>query len=104
MEILIEKRRFILDIKKGENKFYVGEDEAEPRAEIHYITESDALLTVDHTYVSEALRGRGIGEKLVKEMVDFARQEGKKINPDCPFAKKQIEQHEAYRDVLADGA
>ena len=34
-------------------------------------------VIIDHTYVSDELRGQGIGEALVEQMVVFAREQGK---------------------------
>jgi uncharacterized protein len=35
-------------------------------------------------------------------MVEYAREEKKKIIPTCPYAKDRIEQHKEYQDVLAE--
>lgn len=89
-------------IKKGENKFYAGEDEQSPAAEITFKSCGDNEIIVDHTYVSEDLRGEGIAGKLVEKVVSFARNEGKKINPTCEYAKSKMEETPEYHDVLAD--
>jgi uncharacterized protein len=88
------------EIQKGTNKFYIGEDENQPLAEIHYAESDNGSFVVDHTYVSEELRGQGVGEKLVEQMVQFAREEQKKVIPQCTYAKKQFDRHEEYQDVL----
>ncbi|SFE28684.1 hypothetical protein SAMN05216238_11220 [Lentibacillus persicus] len=88
------------DIKKGDHKFYIG-DEEDPKAEITYIDVDADTLNVDHTYVSEDLRGEGIAGKLVEKMVNFARDEGKKIDPTCEYTKKKMEKTPEYHDVLA---
>jgi predicted GNAT family acetyltransferase len=90
----------MIEIKKGENKFYVGNSEDKILAEIHFVPTGKERLIVDHTYVSDELRGQGIGEEIVKYMVEYAREENKKIIPLCPYAKKKIDQHEKYHDVL----
>ncbi|WP_074036447.1 GNAT family N-acetyltransferase [Exiguobacterium sp. AT1b] len=89
-----------MDIKQKENTFYVGND-TEPSAELHYVPTGPDKLIVDHTYVSDDLRGQGVGEKLVLTVVEYAREQGKTIIPLCPFTKNQFDRHEEYRDVLA---
>lgn len=91
----------MIEIKKGNNKFFVGESQEEPLAEIHFVPTGAKKLIVDHTYVSEELRGQKVGEALVRQMVMFAREEEKKIIPLCPFAKGQIDRYKEYQDVLA---
>ncbi|TFJ91298.1 GNAT family N-acetyltransferase [Lentibacillus salicampi] len=90
------------DIKKGDHKFYIGDDEQNPKAEITYKESGTNELNVDHTYVSDELRGEGIGGKLVEKMVSYARNEGKTIDPTCPYAKQKMEETPAYQDVLAE--
>ncbi len=89
-------------IKQGESKFYIGDDEASPQAEIDYRQGEGNNLIVDHTYVADELRGQGIAGKLVEKMVNHARKEGKKIVPECTYAKSKMENTPAYHDVLAD--
>ncbi|WP_102028816.1 GNAT family N-acetyltransferase [Salirhabdus sp. Marseille-P4669] len=88
------------EIKKGQGRFYVGESEDNLKAEITFVESKNNVLTVDHTFVSEELRGSGMAGKLVDKMVNFAREEGKKIEPICEYAKKKIEKTPEYQDVL----
>ncbi|ENQ3107062.1 hypothetical protein SAMN04488168_1257 [Bacillus sp. 491mf] len=90
----------MLEIKKDTNSFYVGEPNNK-EAEITYVPTGEEKIIVDHTFVSDNLRGQRVGEALVKRIVEFAREEGKVIIPLCPFAKSQIERNEEYHDVLA---
>ncbi|NJD31243.1 MAG: N-acetyltransferase [Gammaproteobacteria bacterium] len=70
-------------------------------AEMTYSRASAALIIVDHTGVPDALRGRGVGQALVRRAVEDARREGFRIIPLCPFAKAQFEHHAEWRDVLS---
>ena len=69
--------------------FYIDED-GEWIAELSYV-KNEGTMTIDHTEVDEKLRGEGIGEDMVKAAVEYARKEGLKIKPDCPYARKVIE-------------
>ncbi|MEK6268500.1 MAG: N-acetyltransferase [Planococcus sp. (in: firmicutes)] len=90
-----------MEIKTGENKFYIGNDSGDPDAEIHYVSTDSKVINIDHTYVSESLRGDGVGEMLVKKVVDHAREKDVQIKATCPFAKEEIENHPEFEDVLA---
>jgi predicted GNAT family acetyltransferase len=90
----------MIDIKKDTNSFYIGEVNQKD-AQIHFVPTGEELIIVDHTIVSDSLRGQHVGEALVKKIVEFAREEGKKVVPLCPFAKSQFDRHEEYDDVLA---
>jgi uncharacterized protein len=90
------------EIKTGNNKFYIGEDEENPIAEITFVPEGPSKIIVNHTYVSETLRGQGIALKLVNKVTEYAREENKKIIPTCSFVKKVITGSKEYEDVLAD--
>lgn len=90
-----------MDIKRGENKFYIGEDIGNPDAEIHYVPTGATRIIVDHTHVSDNLRGQGVGERLVEKVIELAREKKLLIIPLCPFTKHQFEVHPEYADVLA---
>ena len=70
-------------------------------AEMTYSRAGESLIIIDHTAVPEALRGRGIGEKLVARAVEDARAAGLKIIPLCPFAAEQFRRHPEFGDVLS---
>jgi predicted GNAT family acetyltransferase len=69
-------------------------------AEMTYSRAGKELIIIDHTDVPGALRGRKVGERLVRQAVEDARREGVAIMPLCPFAKAQIERHPEWQDVL----
>ncbi|GAA0441471.1 GNAT family N-acetyltransferase [Lentibacillus halophilus] len=91
-----------MEIKKGDGKFYIGDNEQNPTAEITFKPIGDDKLDVDHTYVAEELRGEGIAGKLTEKMVSHARDEGKTIKPTCPYVADKMEQTPEYQDMLAD--
>lgn len=70
-------------------------------AEMTFSRAGEHLLIIDHTEVPEALRGHGIGDRLVARAVADARESGSKIFPLCPFAAAQFRRHAEYQDVLS---
>jgi predicted GNAT family acetyltransferase len=69
-------------------------------AEMTYSRAGKGLIIIDHTEVPAALRGRKVGERLVRQAVEDARRDGVAIMPLCPFAKAQIGRHPEWQDVL----
>lgn len=81
-------------------KFYLeGEDGI--LAELIYTSREHNVISLDHTEVDESLKGEGVGSKLVKESVAYARENNLKIDPICPFAEAQFKRNDSYSDVLA---
>ncbi len=93
-----------MEIKHKENHgrgmFYI-EDEKGLIAELTYHKDDSDVMTIDHTEVKRKVENRGIGSKLVKESVHYARENNLKIEPLCPFAEVQFERNQAYNDVRA---
>ncbi|MGX5791393.1 GNAT family N-acetyltransferase [Staphylococcus equorum] len=87
------------DIKQGTNKFYIGDDENNPQAQITFKQQGDNQIDIDHTVVPEEFGGQGIGSKLVKSVVDYARENNLKVTASCPFAEAVIEKNSDYQDV-----
>ena len=81
------------------NTFFIGEENNE-LAKITFVPTGENKIIIDHTYVSEAARGQGLGEQLVERVVQYARENNKKIIPLCPFAKLQIGKNPEFSDVL----
>lgn len=79
--------------------FYVGE-ENEPLAEMAYTMASPSKMIIDHTEVSDELRGKNVGYQLVHHVVEYARANNIKIIPLCPFAKSVFDKTPAFADVL----
>lgn len=61
---------------------------------------SNEFWIIDHTFVIEKYNGEGIGKKLVKNVVDKAREENVKIIPLCPFALKEFQNVKEYKEIL----
>jgi predicted GNAT family acetyltransferase len=59
----------IMEIKKGKNSFYIGEEEA-PLAEIIFSIDEEGIVVAEGTKVSEELGGKGVGKMILKELVD----------------------------------
>ncbi|MCX2680397.1 GNAT family N-acetyltransferase [Galbibacter sp. EGI 63066] len=79
---------------------YFVEEKGKILAEMTYSVAGSDKIIIDHTDVDDSLRGKGVGQQMVKQAVDDARENNIKILPLCPFAKSQFDKHPEYADVL----
>ena len=61
------------------------------------------VLVMTHTFVPPALRGKGLAGCLVQRALDFARQCGKKIDPQCSYVASYLDQHPEHADLRFNG-
>ena len=61
------------------------------------------ILTIFHTEVPPALRGRGIGDQLVRGVLDDMRHRHLKVVPRCWFVRGFIDNNPEYSDLVAHG-
>ncbi len=84
---------------EDEGTFFIEEDN-ERLASMYYRWRGDDRIIIEHTEVSDKLKGKGVGKQLVDYAVAFARDRNIKIIPLCPFAKSVFEKIKGYEDVL----
>jgi len=81
-----ERQRFELDTGAG-------------LAVAEYHQDGDTLV-IFYTEVPPALRGQGIGERLVMGVFDEADRRKLKVVPRCSFVRQFIGRHPEYLDLL----
>jgi uncharacterized protein len=70
-------------------------------AELAYRRPDDATVELVHTEVPEAAEGQGIAGKLAQTAFAWARREGLRVVPTCPFVRKWLERHPEERDLVS---
>lgn len=92
-----------MDIQHEENghkgAFFIEKD-GERAADMTYSLAGDTKMIIDHTGVSETLRGTGAGLKLLHAAIGFAREKQLSVIPLCPFAKTMMQRYPEFQDVL----
>lgn len=92
----------IRHVEDGHRGAFVMEESGRRLAQMTYSRTSETLVIIDHTEVDDALRGEGVGRRLLDQAVAWARKSGTKVMATCPYAKAQFEKDPSIRDVLAD--
>jgi uncharacterized protein len=60
---------------------------------------SPGVLTIHHTEVPPALRGRGIASRLVHDALEQMRAQGLKVVPRCGFVAHYMATHPEFDDL-----
>lgn len=63
--------------------------------------EAEGVMKVNHTFVSDELRGQGVAKKLLDEAAAYARNKGLKIYPICSYVVSAFEKSNEYDDIKA---
>ncbi len=66
------------------------------------LDEGRTEITLIHTEVDPAFRGRSLADRLARHALDDARERGLQVRPDCPFMRRFIKAHPEYGDLVAD--
>ena len=69
-------------------------------AEITFPLIGDKLVDIDHTYVSNVLRGQGIAGKLMEEAMKVIEKNGWRANTSCSYAAYWKEEHPESLDLF----
>ena len=82
------------------NRIYLNDDNSHMIAVITFPKESEGIVTIDHTFVDESLRGQGIAGMLMEAAVTYFRKHKLRARPSCSYAVKWFEEHPDCHDVL----
>ena len=86
--------------KVGKKGMFFVEQEGNILAEMVYSMPSENKMIIEHTEVSDELKGQHVGNQLVQTAVEYARAHDIKIVPLCTFASAVFKRKPEYADVL----
>lgn len=90
----------IKHVQVGTTGAWFIEQDGKRVGEMAYSVTDPKTITIVHTEVGPELRGRGAGLLLVEAGVAWAREHGKMVIAQCPFAAATFAKHPELRDVL----
>jgi predicted GNAT family acetyltransferase len=69
-------------------------------AVLEYATVDARTLDYHHTFVPTALRGGGIASQLTEYALRYARDNGLKVRPTCPFVARYLVRHPEFQPLV----
>jgi uncharacterized protein len=76
----------------------------EGTGELVYRSLGPDTLDLVHTGVESSLKGRGVGDALVRAALAHARENWMHIVATCPYVRHWLSSHPEERDLLSPGA
>lgn len=70
------------------------------QAEITWTMLGDVMV-MDHTFVSQELRGQGVAKKLLDRAAEYAREHEYRMEAVCSYVVTAFERYKEYDDVKA---
>lgn len=75
-------------------------EEGGETAYLEFELDSAGWMTLWHTEVPEALRGRGLATELAKTAFDYAKANKLRVDVICPLALHYLSQHPELRSLV----
>lgn len=85
---------------QGRNRFEIRIDAF--LAELDYTLDGN-VITFTHTGVPPELEGHGLGSKLARAGLDYARSNGLRVVSTCWFINGYLDRNLEYQDLLRTG-
>jgi uncharacterized protein len=60
-----------------------------------------SVMRMTHTFVHPSLEGRGIAAQLVQAALQWAREQGLKVDPVCSYVRIYLRRHSQWQDLQA---
>ena len=89
-----------MDFTKEKNWIYAKDASGEVIAEVTFPDYRDDIVTINHTFVDDSLRGQGIAGKLMEEAYAMLKADGRKAVLTCPYAVRWFAEHPEKGDIV----
>ena len=83
-------------------RYFVALPGHQEAAELTWLDIGPSLIAANHTFVPETMRGQGVAEAMVHQLVSDAHNESIRILPLCTYVQAQFARHPEWEDVRKD--
>jgi uncharacterized protein len=92
-----------VSIRAEDDRLVAVLEDGTPAGYAHFRREG-STYTFDHTVVEPDHEGEGIGGRLATGVMEFVRERGGTVVPECSFIHGYMRKHPETHDLLAEGA
>lgn len=91
-----------MEFERAGNWIFKRDEGGEVIAEVTFPKVRDGVVAIDHTFVDDSLRGRGIAGELVEAAYEAIKADGVKAVVTCPYAVKWFSDRPDKNDIVID--
>ena len=86
---MLDKDEITITYSESDTKGHYGAtiEGIDVAAELTTSKVTPTLIIADHTFVPDAMRGKGVAQALAERLIADARAKGQRIVPLCPFVR-----------------
>lgn len=89
-----------MDFTYTQDRIYLSDEHNNVLAEVTFPAVDDHTADINHTYVSDSLRGQGVAGQLMEAAAKQLKAQDKKAILTCSYAVKWFEKHPEYHDLV----
>lgn len=82
-----------MEFQHESNRIYLNNESSEMIAEVTFPEIEPGIYCINHTYVSDVLRGRGVAGQLVAAAVEQIETAGGTVTATCSYAVRWLEKN-----------
>jgi len=83
-----------------QNRIFLKDAAEKEVAEVTFPSLSDKVVTINHTFVDDSLRGQGVAGKLMETLAEELNRRQMKARLSCSYAIKWFGEHVEYANVI----
>jgi predicted GNAT family acetyltransferase len=91
-----------MEFEKESNRIYAKDSAGRIVAELTFPKLREGVVSIDHTFVDDTLRGQGIAGRLMEECYALLKKDGRKAVLVCSYAVKWFDEHPEKRDIVVE--
>lgn len=89
-----------MDFIYTQDRIYLSDKHNNVLAEVTFPAVDNHTADINHTYVSDSLRGQGVAGQLMEAAAKQLKAQDKKAILTCSYAVKWFEKHPEYHDLV----
>ena len=85
-----------------EDRIWLEDEDGHETACVEFPEVEPGIVNIRHTWVDESLAGQGIASRLIREVTEVLRVEGKRALVTCGYAQSWFSDHMEYLFLLVE--